>query len=117
MSDNFQQRGGGSPWGSPPGGGSGNGSGRGPTPPDIDKIIRELQDKIKKFLPGGASTGEKPVILVIIILAFNFLNISETIVNTKSFFFFFIILLMLISNFCFKKYEKPLNYLIRNKFK
>ena len=45
MSDNFQQRGGGSPWGSPPGG-SGNGSGRGPTPPDVDKIIREFQDKI-----------------------------------------------------------------------
>ena len=40
MSDDFQQRGG-SPWGTPPGGGSGNGSGRGPTPPDIDKIIRE----------------------------------------------------------------------------
>ena len=54
MSNDFQQRGG-SPWGSPPGGGGGggNGSGRGPTPPDIDKIIRELQDKIKNFLPGG----------------------------------------------------------------
>ena len=50
MSDDFQQRGG-SPWGTPPGGGgSGNGSGRGPTPPDIDKIIREFQEKIKKFL-------------------------------------------------------------------
>ena len=49
MSDDFQQRGG-SPWGSPPGGGSGNGSGRGPTPPDVDKIIREFQEKIKKFL-------------------------------------------------------------------
>ncbi len=49
MSDNFQQ-GGGSPWGSPPGGGSGgNGSGRGPTPPNVDEIIREFQDKIKKF--------------------------------------------------------------------
>ena len=47
MSDDFQQRGG-SPWGTPPGGGSGNGSGRGPTPPDIDKIIREFQEKIKK---------------------------------------------------------------------
>ena len=34
--------------GSPPGGG-GNGSGRGPTPPDIDKTIREVQDKIKIF--------------------------------------------------------------------
>ena len=61
MSDNFQ-RGGGSPWGSPPGGGSGNGSGRGPTPPDIDKIIREFQEKIKNFLPGGKSSGSKSVI-------------------------------------------------------
>ena len=48
MSDDFQQRGG-SPWGTPPGGGSGNGSGRGPTPPDVDKIIREFQEKIKKI--------------------------------------------------------------------
>jgi membrane protease subunit HflK len=58
MSDNFQQRGG-SPWGTPPGGGNGNGSGRGPTPPDVDKIIRELQDKIKNFLPGGKSSSGK----------------------------------------------------------
>ena len=46
MPDDFRQSGG-SPWGSPPGGsgggsGSGNGSGRGPTPPDLDKIIREF---------------------------------------------------------------------------
>ena len=39
MSDDFRGKGG-SPWGSPPGGGSGNGSGRGPTPPNIDEIIR-----------------------------------------------------------------------------
>ena len=70
MSDDFQQRGG-SPWGSPPGGG--NGSGRGPTPPDIDKIIRELQEKIKKFLPGGASSGGKPILLALIILGFMWL--------------------------------------------
>ena len=69
MSDNFQQRGG-SPWGTPPGGGNGNGSGKGPTPPDIDKIIRELQDKIKRFLPGGTSSGGKPIMLAIIILGF-----------------------------------------------
>jgi modulator of FtsH protease HflK len=69
MSDDFQQRGG-SPWGTPPGGGSGNGSGRGPTPPDIDKIIREFQEKIKKFLPGGSSSGGKQTILVLIILGF-----------------------------------------------
>ena len=58
MSDDFQQRGG-SPWGTPPGGGDNNGSGRGPTPPDVDKIIREFQEKIKKFLPGGGSSGGK----------------------------------------------------------
>ena len=69
MSDDFQQRGG-SPWGSPPGGGGGNGSGRGPTPPDVDKIIKEFQEKIKKFLPGGSSSGGKQVILVLIILGF-----------------------------------------------
>ena len=44
MSDDFKGRGG-SPWGSPPGGG-GNGSGKGPTPPDIDAIIRDIQNKI-----------------------------------------------------------------------
>ena len=72
MSDDFRQSGG-SPWGTPPGGsggGSGNGSGRGPTPPDIDKIIKEFQDKIKKCLPGGSSSGGKQAILVLIILGF-----------------------------------------------
>ena len=48
MSDDFKGQ---SPWGAPPGGGgSGNGSGRGPTPPNVDELIRDLQDKIKKFL-------------------------------------------------------------------
>ena len=43
MVDDFRSRGG-SPWGSPPGG-SGNGSGRrGPTPPNIDEIIKNLQE-------------------------------------------------------------------------
>ena len=64
MVDNFKGRGG-SPWGSPPGGG--NGSGRGPTPPDIDAIIRKIQSTINKFLPGGRSGG-KPVILIIAVL-------------------------------------------------
>ena len=69
MSDDFQQRGG-SPWGTPPGGGNGNGSGRGPTPPDIDKIIREIQNKIKNFLPGGSASGRKPIGLILLILVF-----------------------------------------------
>ena len=69
MSDDFKDKGE-SPWGTPPGGGSGNGSGRGPTPPDIDKIIRELQGKIKRFLPGGSSSGGKQAILVLLVLGF-----------------------------------------------
>ena len=69
MSDDFQQRGG-SPWGTPPGGGGGNGSGKGPTPPDVEKIIREIQEKIKKFLPGGSSSGGKQAVLILFILGF-----------------------------------------------
>ena len=46
MVDDFKGRGG-SPWGSSPGGG--NGSGRGPAPPDIDAIIKKIQDTIKNF--------------------------------------------------------------------
>ena len=55
--------------GNAPGGGDNNGSGRGPTPPDVDKIIREFQEKIKRFLPGKGSSG-KQAILVLIILGF-----------------------------------------------
>jgi len=67
MSDDFQGRGG-SPWGNSPGG-DGNGSGRGPRPPDIEAIIRDIQKKINKFLPGGSSSGGKPIGLILIILA------------------------------------------------
>mgnify|MGYP003302278929 CR=1 FL=1 len=66
MVDDFRGRGG-SPWGSPPGGGNGSGR-KGPTPPDIDEIIRSLQDKINKFMPGGATKGGKPIILGLVIL-------------------------------------------------
>ena len=54
-----------SPWGSPPGGGNG---GRGPTPPDIDEIIKNIQDKIKKFFPGGSALGGKPIVFGLVIL-------------------------------------------------
>ena len=69
MSDDFKGQ---SPWGAPPGGGgSGNGSGRGPTPPNIDELIRDLQDKIKKFLPGGKSSGGKSISLILLVLVFD----------------------------------------------
>ena len=66
MSDDFRGKGG-SPWGAPPGGGSGNGSGRGPTPPNIDELIKDIQDKIKKFLPGGKTSGGKSISLILLV--------------------------------------------------
>jgi len=65
MVDDFKGRGG-SPWGSPPGGG--NGSGRGPTPPNIEEIIRNIQKTINRFMPGKGAKGGKPLFLGLIIL-------------------------------------------------
>jgi len=57
-----------SPWGSPPGGG-GNGAGRGgQKPPNIDEVIEKIQKLINKFIPGGKSSGSKPIIFGIILL-------------------------------------------------
>ena len=55
-----------SPWGNSPGGG--NGSGRGPTPPDIDEIVKKIQQFLNKYLPGKRSGGT-PIIAILIILA------------------------------------------------
>ena len=52
---------GGSPWGAPPGGG-GNGSGRGPTPPDIEEIIKNIQRTINRFLPGSGAKRGRPIV-------------------------------------------------------
>ena len=57
-----------SPWGSPPGGGNGDGFRRGPTPPDIDEIVKNIQNKIKKFFPGGSASGGKPIVFGLVIL-------------------------------------------------
>ena len=45
-----------SPWGTPPPGGGGGGNGgfrRGPTPPDIEEVIKKIQNSINRILPGG----------------------------------------------------------------
>ncbi len=56
-----------SPWGSPPSGNGDGGFRRGPTPPNIDEIVKNLQSKINKFFPGGSSGG-KPIILALILV-------------------------------------------------
>ena len=55
-----------SPWGSPPGGGNG-GFRRGPTPPDIDEIIKKIQNTINRFF-GGGKGGTKPLLFGLIII-------------------------------------------------
>jgi len=57
-----------SPWGSPPGGGGGNGGfRRGPTPPDIDEVIKKIQSLLNRFL-GGGKGGTKPIIIGLLII-------------------------------------------------
>ena len=57
-----------SPWGSPPGGGGNGGFRRGPTPPDIDEVVRKIQNTINRFM-GGGKGGSKPILFGLIILA------------------------------------------------
>ena len=59
MVDDFKSRGG-SPWGSPPGGGNGSGR-KGPTPPDIDEIIRSKN--IEQVSDAGILSKEAQKIL------------------------------------------------------
>ena len=56
-----------SPWGSQGGGGNGSGRRGGPTPPNIDEIIKKIQDLIKKFIPSNGSS-KKPIILGLVIV-------------------------------------------------
>ena len=58
------QGGGQGPWGGG-GGNGGDGGPKGPTPPDIEEILRRIQDKLKSFLPGGAG-GMRGLILIVI---------------------------------------------------
>jgi len=67
MANGDDFRGGGSPWGSPPKGG--NGSGRGQRPPNIDEVIKKIQDIINKFIPSGGKSGSsKPILFGLVLL-------------------------------------------------
>jgi modulator of FtsH protease HflK len=66
--------GGGGPWGSGSGGGGKGpwGSGphsSGPTPPDLEEMLRRGQDKLRGFLPGGSLGGRGFLLLAVGALA------------------------------------------------
>ncbi|MGH7034749.1 MAG: FtsH protease activity modulator HflK [Stellaceae bacterium] len=67
----WTNQGGGGPWGS--GGGKGPwGSGpqsSGPTPPDLEEMLRRGQDKLRGFLPGGNMGGRGFALLLLAALA------------------------------------------------
>lgn len=67
--------GGGGPWGPPPGSGGNNPWGRpgggsgGPTPPDLEELLRKGQDRIRRVMPGGFGSGRGVAILGIVVVA------------------------------------------------
>jgi len=61
---------GGGPWGGGGGGGGpwgGGPRGGGPTPPDIEELLKKSQDRVKRFLPGGAG-GARGVVLAVLLV-------------------------------------------------
>jgi membrane protease subunit HflK len=65
------QGGGGGPWGGG-GGGGGPWGGRGPqgpTPPDFEEMLRRGQDRLKRFMPGGAGTGRGLALIILVAVA------------------------------------------------
>jgi modulator of FtsH protease HflK len=56
----WSNQGGGGPWGSGPKGpwGSGGPQSSGPTPPDLEDLLRRSQDKLRSVLPGGGLGGK-----------------------------------------------------------
>ena len=63
----WSNQGGGGPWGSGPKGPWGSGpQSSGPTPPDLEELLRRSQDKLRSVLPGGG-LGARGVALLAII--------------------------------------------------
>ncbi len=64
----FKSQGGG-PWGGGGGQGPWGGGSSGPTPPNIEELLRKTQDRFKKFLPSGAGNIRGLILLVVAVLA------------------------------------------------
>lgn len=80
------------PWGS--GGGSGGngggfGGGSGPTPPDLDDLLRKAQENLRRSLPGGAGPGRLAGLGLLAVVGlwlasgFYFVNPAENAVITQ----------------------------------
>lgn len=69
----WTNQGGGGPWGGGSGGGRGPwGSGpqqHGPTPPDLEEILRRGQDRLRRVLPGGSLGGRGFALLAVAAVA------------------------------------------------
>jgi len=60
----WSNQGGGGPWGSGPKGPWGSGpQSSGPTPPDLEDLLRRSQDKLRSVMPGGGLGGKGLVIV------------------------------------------------------
>lgn len=57
------------PWGQGPKRPNGSGGGGGPTPPDLDEMLRKSQESLKKFMPGGFGPGKVIIFGALIIFA------------------------------------------------
>jgi modulator of FtsH protease HflK len=61
---------GGGPWGSGPRGPWGSGpQSSGPTPPDLEDLLRRSQDKLKSVLPGGSLGGKGFALIALALIA------------------------------------------------
>ncbi|HEY0439620.1 MAG TPA: FtsH protease activity modulator HflK [Xanthobacteraceae bacterium] len=66
----WSNQGGGGPWGSGPKGPWGSGpQSSGPTPPDLEDLLRRGQDKLRNVLPGGNLGGRGLALIVLAALA------------------------------------------------
>ncbi len=60
---------GGGPWGGGGGQGPWGGGSSGPTPPNIEELLRKSQERFKKFLPSGSGKIRGLILLVVAVLA------------------------------------------------
>ena len=60
---------GGGPWGSGKGPWGSGPQSSGPTPPDLEELLRRSQDKLRRVLPGGSFGGRSAALILLGVLA------------------------------------------------